>query len=290
MIITVIREDDDIIVVDKPAGMPSAPLKKHAYGQQRADSQSALEEICVLCPAVRSVSGRNEWEAGLVHRLDTDTRGLLLAAKNQRAYDFLQNEQESGRFEKHYRALVTSSRIQRQGFPPCPCHNGNGQIVCESKFRAWGRKGKEVRPVAGRETNQQTKQTYAEKKAAPRTYTTTIFFSEIYQENLSGIIKNYTPIIADCPLTLETLRTCLKNRTVFCADCAICRGFRHQVRVHLAWLGFPVIGDPVYGYMPEPVEYAEIPAIIQPPMMFFSVGLRFRHPSAEDGGVMRVDL
>ena len=74
MHILIMYEDENFIVCDKPAGLPSAPLNANDT------KATALSQMIALCPAILSVKGKKEFEYGLVHRIDTATRGLLLAA------------------------------------------------------------------------------------------------------------------------------------------------------------------------------------------------------------------
>jgi 23S rRNA pseudouridine1911/1915/1917 synthase len=292
MTVTIIYEDEDIVVIDKPAGMPSAPLKKRTDAGSPEAVRSAVECLCEICPAVRSVSGHNEREYGLVHRIDTDTRGVLLAAKNRKAFDFLMEEQRGGRFEKTYLAFVAESRTRKEGFPPEPANffrektESRATIFCESGFRAWGRGAKEVRPVP------KTSGGYAKRKAGKTLYETSIRLEKLSIENLLNIIQKYTQNDGlsletlsnslqnhnfGCPFLLENLSDCMKNHTVFAAECRLVRGFRHQVRAHLAWCGFPVIGDRVYGAETGGGQ-----------MLFFAVRLSFRHPTG--GNLMEAGI
>ena len=192
-------EDSPFLVVFKPAGLPSAPLFE--------GDESILTEAVRLFPQIALVHGKKEVEHGLVHRIDTETAGLVLNAATQQSYDFMIQSQKDGKFEKWYRAEV--DRIPDcadilTGFPPVPEITGN-HFAAESSFRPFGKKGREVRPVtqdAGRA---------ALKKAGSTLYKTEISFES---ENV--------------------------------AVCHITAGYRHQVRCHLAWYGFPVKGDKVY--------------------------------------------
>ncbi len=202
-------------VVDKPSGLPSAPLHE--------GDDSALTRLLAQFPEIASVKGRKTVERGLVHRLDTATSGLLLIAANQDFYDCIIAEQEAGRFVKSYAADcdVCFQAPPADGFPgrPLPEAFQNDlasgifapfyELSIESRFRPWGLHGREVRPVTA-ESGLASK-----KKAAPYLYQTEI------------------------RLAIRSDGTCR-------ASCRIRRGYRHQVRCHLAWLGFPVKGDALY--------------------------------------------
>ncbi|HPM42168.1 MAG TPA: pseudouridine synthase, partial [bacterium] len=78
---SIIYEDEELLVLDKPAGMPSVSLKEGEEGTLAA-------WILARYPAQSSV-GNGVREAGLVHRLDNDTSGLVVAAKSDAAFERL---------------------------------------------------------------------------------------------------------------------------------------------------------------------------------------------------------
>jgi 23S rRNA pseudouridine1911/1915/1917 synthase len=163
MRIDIIHEDDDILVIDKPAGLPSAPLKRAPC--QNRPAPTALEQAAELFPVIRAVAGYAEWEFGLIHRLDTATRGLLLIAKNQQTFDFLRQEPANGKITKHYSAFCVRSETALPNSPPLPYplalqlerlfagQSNTEELVCASRFRPWGKGGKEVRPFVDPQTN-----------------------------------------------------------------------------------------------------------------------------------------
>ena len=79
------------LIIDKPRGLPSAPLSE-------SDCNNALAQAIEDFPEIKEVKGRKAIEYGLLHRLDTVTEGLLLIATTQECYDFLMEEQQAGRF------------------------------------------------------------------------------------------------------------------------------------------------------------------------------------------------
>ena len=212
-------DSEPFIVLDKPSGMPTAPLSD--------GDESALSFALESFPEAGGVSGRKAVERGLVHRLDTATSGLVLIASTQEFYDFISAEQDAGRFVKHYRADVDdipSCASELGGFPPVPACVRAGTFRVESFFRPFGPRGACVRPVAegsGRA---------ASRKGGTRVYSTGV--------SLVGG----------------------KSRAL----CSITAGFRHQVRCHLAWCGFPVRGDALYN-----------PRGDGGPMLFRAVGIEF---------------
>ncbi len=198
---------EPFIVLHKPAGLASAPLKE--------GDESAYTQAAARYPALNAVSGRKAVEHGLVHRIDTATEGIVLIAASQDFYAHILAAQEEGKFIKTYWAQCHHQGKQAlQGFPPPPAAvkiNSwrEGTVSVCSRFRPYGAKGREVRPVV------ESSGRAALNKAVDCTYTT-----EVELRPLSD--DSYT------------------------ATCTIRKGYRHQVRCHLAWIGFPIIGDKVY--------------------------------------------
>lgn len=100
-------EDADLLVVDKPAHVPSHPLEAGELGTIANALVARLPELAGL--------GFSPREPGLVHRLDVDTSGLLVAAKTKPAFDALVASLREGRWDKRYRALVDGN--VRSRFP-----------------------------------------------------------------------------------------------------------------------------------------------------------------------------
>jgi len=91
-------EDDAIVVIDKAAHTPSHPLEADELG-------TVANALVARFPALADV-GFSPREPGLVHRLDVDTSGLLVAAKTKEAFDALVRSLREGVWDKRYRALV----------------------------------------------------------------------------------------------------------------------------------------------------------------------------------------
>jgi 23S rRNA pseudouridine1911/1915/1917 synthase len=96
--VTVVYEDSEIIGVVKPAGIPT-----HGFSGRDVDTLANM--IVARWPELSSV-GRSRWEPGLLNRLDTETSGLVLVAKNQAAFDNLREQFRRRRVIKKYIALV----------------------------------------------------------------------------------------------------------------------------------------------------------------------------------------
>lgn len=93
-----VYETEDIIVIDKPAGLVVHPGAGHATG-------TLVNGLIYRYPDLEKLGEGGRW--GLVHRLDRDTSGLLLVARNSRTHAFLQGELKERRIGRTYLALVT---------------------------------------------------------------------------------------------------------------------------------------------------------------------------------------
>lgn len=101
-------ERDDLVVVSKPAGVPSVPLAPGERG-------TIANALVARYPEMREF-GYAEREPGLVHRLDTQTSGLLLAARNRDSFDALVSALQNGALTKRYLAVVGgASALEENG-------------------------------------------------------------------------------------------------------------------------------------------------------------------------------
>ena len=191
-------ECPDFIILDKPHNVPTVPLK----GQDPRGT--LLFEAGTLFPEILSVRGRNPWEGGALHRLDTATSGLVVFARTQSFYDYLQGIQSDGLFLKKYRALTRPDDRLRGTDKDDDLMKGR-PVTLKSYFRSYGPGAKEVRPVTD----------------AKRADTPVLYATEVCLEKSSGDVDTFL--------------------------CTIARGFRHQIRAHLAWAGHPICGDALYG-------------------------------------------
>ncbi|MDT4762051.1 pseudouridine synthase [Sphaerochaeta sp. PS] len=206
----VVHEEPSFLVVDKQANLPTVPLK-----DDPVEKQTLLSLIGDRYPEVLEVSGANVWEGGVLHRLDTATSGLVVVARTKEAYAFLQTIQKADLFWKEYRAqstLYTPCTIV--GFPEYPYEDpfaGKGkEVTIGSLFRRYGTNRREVRPVNAESPK------HLLDKSTGTWYLTKVCYSG---EGADGA-KQFT--------------------------CRLSSGFRHQVRAHLAWSGWPLDGDRVY--------------------------------------------
>jgi 23S rRNA pseudouridine1911/1915/1917 synthase len=184
----IVYEDDDIIVIDKPKGLVVHPAAGHASG-------TLVNALIARCGASLSGIGGVR-RPGIVHRLDKDTTGLMVVAKNDRAHQSLTaqfaDHGRNGAMERGYLALVW-------GVPNRP----RGTIDAPIDRHPYAREKMAVRE-GGREA---------------------ITHWEVH-ETFAG--RDGKPVASLLACRLETGRT-------------------HQIRVHLAHVGHPVLGDSVYG-------------------------------------------
>lgn len=109
--LTIVYEDGDMVVIDKPAGLVVHPAAGHDRG-------TLVNALLSHIPDLEGIGG--EVRPGIVHRLDKDTSGLVVAAKNDRALQFLQRQFKSRSVKKMYLALVEGIVEPRQGIIDAP--------------------------------------------------------------------------------------------------------------------------------------------------------------------------
>jgi len=190
--LTVLFEDADLIVIDKPAGMAVHP----APGSETGTLVNALLHHCAA-----SLSGiGGVARPGIVHRLDKHTSGVMVAAKSDAAHAGLSALFAAHDIERTYIALVRGA--------PQP---EKGRIVSNLGRSTGDRKKMAILRFGGRE--------------AVTDYVVERVFGAVAQK---GSRRAAPPLAARVACTLHTGRT-------------------HQIRVHLASKGAPLLGDPVYG-------------------------------------------
>ncbi|HEX6289179.1 MAG TPA: RluA family pseudouridine synthase [Herpetosiphonaceae bacterium] len=108
--LTIIYEDADLLVVDKPAGMVVHPAPGHATG-------TLVNALLYHYPTMQI---GDDLRPGIVHRIDRDTSGLLVVAKNDRAKTHLQNQQQARQMLKIYLALIEGHFKEPQGAIDAP--------------------------------------------------------------------------------------------------------------------------------------------------------------------------
>lgn len=240
-------ENSDFFALYKPCGMHSARLAGERGGAAHGTApESLLDWIDAFVPrfATSSMPGG---EYGMLSRLDQATSGIILFAKNSGLFALLRSREaapahQDAILEKHYRLVASPKGDGLPGSRPrlMPVPEGLPFRI-SSRFRSYGKKGAKVACIA-------PDQEFSVKKPiSPDVYWTR--FEE-----------------CTLPFCLQQAGRISDGEGSFPADvrflqATIISGFRHQIRAHCAWLGFPILGDPVYGGMPASRLFLEASAL-----------------------------
>jgi len=223
--LSILYEDNDCIVINKLAGIVVHPAAGRANG-------TLVNALLHHCPDIDGIGG--ERRPGIVHRLDKDTSGVMVIAKNAFAFTRLARQFMDRRVTKEYLALV------------------------------WGRMHPEAgvinRPI-GRHRSDRKRMSSIHSLSHKRDAIT------------EWRVERYFPRIGDerSSAGLSLLR--LKPRT----------GRTHQIRVHLADMGFPLVGDKVYGYKKKSrvKQAATLPLDLFPRQALHAEKLVIHHPRTD---------
>ena len=201
----VVYEDADVIVVNKPSGMVVHPAPGHPDG-------TLVNALLYHCAGTLSGIG-GALRPGIVHRIDRDTSGLIIAAKNDAAHQYLSAQLADHTLARTYECIVVGALREDRGTVDAPIAR-----------HPTDRKRMAV-VVGGREA--------------------------VTHWEVIARYPGYTHVRC----RLETGRT-------------------HQIRVHMAYIGHPILGDTVYG------AKKEVPGLTG--QCLHAVGLRFLHPRTHE--------
>ena len=201
----VVYEDADVIVVNKPSGMVVHPAPGHPDG-------TLVNALLYHCAGTLSGVG-GALRPGIVHRIDRDTSGLIIAAKNDAAHQYLSAQLADHTLARTYECIVVGALREDRGTVDAPI----ARHPADRKRMAVVAGGREA----------------------------------VTHWEVIARYPGYTHVRC----RLETGRT-------------------HQIRVHMAYIGHPILGDTVYG------AKKEVPGLTG--QCLHAVGLRFLHPRTHE--------
>ena len=186
--LNIVYEDNVIIVVDKPSGMIVHPSPGIVHG-------TLVNALLYHCDDLSGINGVNR--PGIVHRIDKETSGLLVVAKNDHAHRMLSQQLRNHDMTRSYIALVHGLIPHQHGKVDAPI----------------GRDSKDRQKMA------------------------------VTMHNSKRAVTNFT-----------VLR---RYRSMSLIECRLETGRTHQIRVHMSYIGYPVYGDPKYGWRKDDQTYGQ---------------------------------
>ncbi len=201
MDLDIVYEDSDLLIVNKPVGLVVHPAHGHYSG-------TLVNGLLAHCTDLSGINGK--MRPGIVHRIDKDTSGLLMIAKNDLAHQHLAEQLKEHSIKRAYYALVQGVISEPAGLVDAPIGRHE---VDRKKMAVTFKNSKEAR------THYYVKERFA--------------------------------------------------RTTF-IECRLETGRTHQIRVHMAYLGHPLVGDPLYGTRKNNLDF--------PGQALHAYALGFVHP------------
>ncbi|WP_456465135.1 RluA family pseudouridine synthase [Desulfurobacterium sp.] len=223
--VEIVYEDKDVVVLNKPAGMVVHPAPGHYTG-------TLVNALLYHCKDLQGINGTIR--PGIVHRIDKDTAGLLVVAKNDTAQNSLIEQFKKRSVGRFYRAFVHGT-------------------VKKDKERI-------VLPIGRDKFNR--------KKFSPNT------------TSPKEAITNYQVINRFEKLNFTDIR------------CKLETGRTHQIRVHMSYLGHPLLGDEIYGFKLSRIKDETLRKLIKEMNMhaLCACYLAFDHPSTKKRMEFEIDL
>lgn len=190
---TVIYKEPDFLVINKPAGLIVHSVKD-------SKEKSVVDWLLVNYPEVKTVGDNPEERAGIVHRLDRDTSGVMIIPRTQEAFLFFKNLFQTKQIKKTYLALVYGAPKDAEGIIDKPIGLNSGT----------------------------TKRTVFTKNAK---------------------------MVKDAVTKYQVVKTFEINGTkVSLVRVEPQTGRTHQIRVHMASIGCPIVGDALYGSKKQAIQ------------------------------------
>ncbi|CAG7840989.1 Ribosomal large subunit pseudouridine synthase D [Clostridium haemolyticum] len=208
----ILYEDKDIIVINKPQGMVVHPATSNYSG-------TLVNGLLYHCDTLSTLN--DDTRPGIVHRIDKDTSGVLVVAKNNKAHKVLAEQLKEHSMKREYIALVEGILKEDNGFIDKPL----------------GRNPKDRIKMA------------------------------VVQEGKNAITH------------YEVLKRFKKNTLV---KCILETGRTHQIRVHMSYIGHPLVGDPMYGFKKQRFKLKG--------QMLHAKKLGFIHPTTQEYIEFQSDL
>ncbi len=203
----IVYEDNDILVINKPAGIASIPSIHHKTGTLANGILHHYEKKQL------------DFTVHIVTRLDRDTSGLILISKHRLSHSILAIEQKKGAIERRYQAIVSGHLTEKNGTIVAPIARNPNSII--------------------------------ERMVAPEGKRSVTHYQVLKETTTDSLVH----------IKLETGRT-------------------HQIRVHFAYLGHPLLGDELYGGEVERIKRQAL----------HCVSLSFTHPITKKHYTFTSDL